>query len=204
MEIRLVLHSLVNGTSLAFDELERDLCSAQQAAGHAYESAWKCFHGGTSDTQSIANRRWTQSAIPGRRAATQAASGEINPMSALGDRLEQFLWKLPRLDPVGDAMELRPTCPGKLVLTGAECARPAIYFGSGRFGSHCRLHATPNERDRLTLYRQQMATELAIVHEKLLRRQRSVGESIAGYWLQHRESRRDWLDRLSVIAPSVD
>lgn len=202
MECRLVVQALSSETDLNISGLERDLHSAQEAARHACQAARLGRQGASQDLgpRSAASRSRPESITEWHAAEVPDVSMSVDTAPTLGDLLERTLWQLPAHDHAEDAAAVRPKCSSTVLLTGAECPRTAIYLGAGRFGAHCRRHLTPKERTQVREYRQKLAAELARFHDELRRRRRRVGEAITEHWLQHRESRREWVDKLSSAA----
>ncbi|QZH61409.1 hypothetical protein K1X22_06605 [Mycolicibacterium farcinogenes] len=196
MECRLVLASLLAEADLNFDELEQDLQAAQHGAQEAYEAA-SLVH-----QRAALEPRWgtawsrPRAVFARHGAAVRQGANKIHPAPALGDRLERSLWQLRGVDRAADVVGARPKCSGTVRTTGAKCVSSAIYLGSGLFGTHCYSHATAEERDQYRAHHEKASSQLSNSHALLLDRQRAVGEDITEYWMQRREQRRQWIDKI--------
>jgi hypothetical protein len=204
MECRIVLQVLPNEADMNFDELDRDLQTAQLGARRAYEAA-SVLHQGAR-----LNDRWGSDwsrpkAIFARHvAAVRDGAPRVHPKTALGDHIERALWQLPATDRVEDAVAARPTCTGIARASKRRCAVSAIYLGSGLFGAHCYSHATPEERDQYRIHQEAVSAQQSSLHANHLRRLRAIGERISERWLQHRENRRLWVTELTSDIEAAD
>nr|WP_319449837.1 MULTISPECIES: hypothetical protein [unclassified Mycobacterium] len=196
MECRLVLKALPDEADMNFDELERDLHTAQQAARLAYEAASVVHQGARLDPRWGSDWSRPKAIFARHGAAVRDGAPRVDPKPASGDLLERWLWRLPATDSVDGAPEVRPTCTGTVRATKRPCTAAAIYLGSGVFGAHCYSHATPMERDQYRAHHDSVSAQQSTSYTDLLERQRGVGERLSEQWLQHRDNRSKWVDEV--------
>ena len=197
MECRLVLKALPDEADMNFDELEHDLHIAQEAAHQAYDAASVVHQGARLDPRW--GNGWSRpKAIFARHdAAVRDGALRIDPKFGLGDRLERVLWQLSTSECVDHVPDVRSKCTGTVRATKRPCRASAIYLGSGLFGAHCYSHATAAERDQYRKHQDSVGASQSDAYTDLLGRQRDVGEQLSVQWLQHRDTRRQWVDAVA-------
>jgi hypothetical protein len=192
MECRIVLQALPAEADMNFDELDRDLHTAQQGARLAYEAASVVHQGARLEDRWGCDWSRPRAIFARHGAAVRNGASRVQPKPTLGDHLERALWQLPATDRVEDGAAVRPTCTGVVRASRRRCAVSAIYLGSGLFAAHCYSHATPDERDRYRTHQETVSAQQSSAHANQLRRLRAVGERLSEQWLKHRENRRPW------------
>jgi hypothetical protein len=197
MECRIVLQALPNEADMNFDELDRDLHTAQQGARLAYEAASVVHQGARLNDRWGSDWSRPKAIFARQGAAVRDGAPRVDPKPALGDHVERALWQLPAADRVEDAIAVRPACTGTVRATKRRCAVSAIYLGSGLFAAHCYSHATPEEREQYRTHQGAVNAQQSSSHANHLRRVRAIGERISERWLQHRENRRLWVTELT-------
>jgi hypothetical protein len=190
MECRVVLQALPAEADMNFDELERELQTAQRGARLAYEAASVVNQGGRLEDRWGSDWSRPRAIFARHGAAVRNGASRVYPEPALGGHLERVLWQLPAADHVEDVGAARPTCTGVVRATRRLCAVSALYLGSGVFGAHCYSHATPDERDQYRTHQETVTALQSNAYANQSRRLRAIGERLCEQWLRHRENRQ--------------
>ncbi|WP_134144685.1 hypothetical protein [Mycobacteroides salmoniphilum] len=196
LECLLVLQTLPEEADLNFADLANDILAAHRSTLETYQAA-SIVHQGAELDEPWGNSLSRPKAIFARHnAAVRRGATKVLPVAALSDRLERYLYHLPRPDRTQTVAGQRPKCCGVVKTTGEDCTNSAIYLGSGMFGAHCYSHATPTERDQYRVHHEANDARQARSHEDLRSLQRAVGAEIAAHWISNRPQRIEWVDRI--------
>ncbi|SKF51209.1 Uncharacterised protein [Mycobacteroides abscessus subsp. abscessus] len=196
LECLLVLQTLPSEADINFADLSGDLLAAHRGTQEAYQAASIIYQGAELDERWGNNLSRPKAIFARHNAAIRRGATKVTPMLGLGDRLERYLYQLPRPDRTRTVASARPRCTGMVKATGENCVSSAIYLGSGMFGAHCYSHATPTEREQYRAHHEENDARLARSHTDLRKMQRAVGEEIAAHWIASRPQRVEWVDKI--------
>ncbi|WP_236740017.1 hypothetical protein [Mycobacteroides abscessus] len=204
LECLLVLQVLPEEADLNFADLAGELQAAHRGTQEAYQAASLIHQRASLDGRWSENLSRPKAIFARHNAAVRRGAVKVTPAPAICDRLERRLYHVPSSDRLRGSSVQRPRCAGVVRATGQDCSNPAVYLGSGTFGAHCYVHATPTERDKYRAHHEALDAHHASSGEDLYQLRCSVGQKIAAHWISTRERRIQWVDSIAPPGGPLD